>query len=117
MSIRGDGSVIIGNGVIAPTGFKFAVDGKAIMEEVVVLNTEYWPDYVFEKDYQLETLVEAENFIADNGHLSGIPSASEVKENGISLGQMNSALLKKIEELTLHMINMNKEIQELKKSR
>ncbi|MNY43726.1 hypothetical protein D3C86_1787050 [compost metagenome] len=75
-----------------------------IAESVKVKLQANWPDYVFTKDHQLPTLQETEKHIKDKGHLPGIPSAAEVKANGIDLGEMNAKLLQKIEELTLHLI-------------
>lgn len=74
-----------------------------------------WSDFVFENDYDLPTLEEVEEHIAENGHLPEIPSEAEVTENGINLGEMDAKLLQKIEELTLYLIEQNKEIKELKK--
>ena len=65
-------------------------------------------DYVFEKDYNLRSLQEVEEFIEDNKHLPDMPSAKEFKSNGASLSEMNNLLLQKIEELTLYMIEQNK---------
>jgi len=80
----------------------------------VTSNTINFPDYVFAKEYKLMTLTELEKFINDSGHLPDVPSANEVKENGINLGDMNVTLLKKIEELTLYTIEQQKQIDELK---
>lgn len=89
--------------------------------KVEVASTAGWADYVFEKDYDLKTLDEVEAFIVENKHLPEIPSAKEVVENGIELGEMNKLLLQKIEELTLYMIEQNRvnekqarQIEELK---
>lgn len=73
------------------------------------------PDYVFADDYKLRSLEEVENFIEENSHLPEVPSASEVAENGMNLTEMNNAMLKKIEELTLYLIEQNKRIGELEK--
>jgi len=107
------GAVSIGT-TTAPTGFKLAVGGKAIVEEIVVMLQGTWPDYVFEKDYQLPSLEELQLYIAKHKHLPGVPSAKEVKENGVSIGEMNAILLQKIEELTLHVINLKNEVDVLK---
>ncbi|MCV9387447.1 hypothetical protein [Reichenbachiella ulvae] len=72
------------------------------------------PDYVFSPDYQLNTLEETAAYIEENHHLPEIPSAAEMEANGVELGEMNMLLLKKIEELTLHMIELKKENQQLK---
>ena len=72
-------------------------------------------DFVFEPDYDLRSLQEVEQFIKANKHLPEIPSAKEMEEDGIELAEMNKLLLQKIEELTLYMIELRKEIDELKK--
>jgi hypothetical protein len=69
------------------------------------------PDYVFEKDYKLRSLEETEQFVREKKHLPEIPSAKEMSETGIDLTDMNIRLLKKVEELTLHMIAMDKELK------
>ena len=73
-----------------------------------------WPDYVFGEGYAIPSLESTEDFIRDNGHLPGVPSAAEVEEQGLNLGEMNKILMQKIEELTLQIIELNKQIQELK---
>ncbi|GAA3647331.1 hypothetical protein [Flavivirga jejuensis] len=97
-----------------PVGYTFAVLGKIITEEVKVKLYASWPDYIFNKDYNLPSLKEVENHIKENGHLQNIPSAKEVAENGILLGDMNAKLLQKIEELTLYTIQQQKELEEQK---
>jgi hypothetical protein len=89
---------------------RLSVNGKIRAHEIKV-ETANWPDYVFAKDYQLPSLLETEQHIREKGHLSGIPSAEEVKTNGVDLGEMNAKLLKKIEELTLHLIELNKVVE------
>ncbi|SMD08319.1 hypothetical protein [Pedobacter africanus] len=95
-------------------GYKLAVNGKVRAHEIKV-ETANWPDYVFEQDYRLLTLQEIEKHIKDKGHLPGIPSAAEAKTNGIDLGEMNAKLLQKIEELTLHLIEKDKKLNEDRK--
>lgn len=73
-----------------------------------------WPDYVFGKDHTLLSLEELEASINANKHLPGIPSASEVKEGGIMLGEMQTKQMEKIEELTLYVIELGKQNKELK---
>lgn len=97
-----------------PPGFKLSVDGKAIMEEVHVEVSGAWPDYVFDDDYDLMDLEDTERYIKENGHLPEMPSADEVKDQGINLGQMNMDLLRKVEELTLHIIEQQKQIDALR---
>ncbi|MBY0432780.1 MAG: hypothetical protein K2U26_01590 [Cyclobacteriaceae bacterium] len=82
---------------------------------VFTAGTTVFPDYVFEPDYDLPSLEETETFIKENKHLPEVPSATEIDKDGMSLNDMNVILLKKVEELTLHLIQMKKEIEELKK--
>ena len=96
-------------------GYRMSVDGKMIAEEVRVELSQDWPDYVFHADYQLTSLAELEKEIIQLGHLPGIPSASIVEDEGFDLGEMNRMLLEKIEELTLYIIEQNKEIEVIKK--
>lgn len=103
----------IGIGTANPLGWRLAVNGKIRAKEVSVETS--WADFVFEKGYALPSLEEVEAHIKEKGHLKDIPSAAEVSENGIQLGEMNAKLLQKIEELTLYMIDINKELQNLKK--
>ncbi|WP_010518683.1 fibronectin type III domain-containing protein [Croceivirga radicis] len=99
-----------------PTGYKLAVDGKLITEEVKVQLRENWPDYVFSNDYTLLSIKELEAFIQKEKHLPNIPSAEAIHKNGLELGEMNRLLLEKIEELTLHIIQLNTEVQQLKQA-
>ncbi len=102
----------VGIGTVNPGSWKLAVNGKIRAKEIKVETG--WSDFVFEKEYNLPTLEEVENHIAEKGHLKDIPSAAEVEQNGIFLGEMDSKLLQKIEELTLYTIAQQKEIQQLK---
>lgn len=72
------------------------------------------PDYVFSHDYDLRTVEELSDYISSNGHLPEVPSAREMADHGIRLGNMNMVLLKKIEELTLYVIDIRKENRELR---
>lgn len=96
--------------------YLLAVDGKIISEEVRVEMSGSWPDYVFAPDYHLTPLSELETEIQTHGHLPGIPSAQTVESEGFELGDMQRRMMEKIEELTLYMIQADKEIQALKKS-
>lgn len=91
-------------------------DGMLMAKEVKV-TLSGWPDYVFGEDYKLMSLGETEEYIKENGHLPGVPSAQEVEEEGLSLGEMNARLMQKVEELTLHVIELQKQIEELKKEK
>jgi hypothetical protein len=103
----------VGIGTTNPKA-KLSVNGTIISNEIKVLtDISQYPDYVFSDDYNLKPLKEVEKYIKENNHLPNIPKAEEVKE-GVALGEMNAKLLQKIEELTLYMIQMNKEIENLK---
>ena len=106
MKIDGNGNVGIGN---PNPDAKLAVSGQIHATEVRVTTTVPGPDYVFEKDYKLTSLEEIKNYIDQNKHLPEVPSAKEMEKNGVQLGEMNMLLLKKIEELTLYVIELKKE--------
>lgn len=102
----------LGIGTKNPGLYKLAVKGKIRAEEIKVETG--WADYVFKEGYDLPTLEEVEKHIKEKGHLINIPSEKEVKENGVQLGEMNKLLLEKIEELTLYVLQQQKEIEYLK---
>ncbi|MFN0214820.1 MAG: hypothetical protein ACKVT2_11240 [Saprospiraceae bacterium] len=109
-----DGVLVDGPGLMVgaerlPTGYKLAVGGKVICEELKVQLKSAWPDYVFGKGYKLPTLEEVERHIKAENHLPGMPSACEVEENGISVGEMQTKMMEKIEELTLYLIELKKD--------
>jgi len=90
-----------------------AVNGSITAKDVMVTSTG-WSDYVFQPGYHLLPLREVHAYIQANHHLPDIPSETEVKEKGVSMGEMQAKLLAKIEELTLHMIQQEEENQELR---
>lgn len=96
-----------------PEGALLYVAGRITAEEVYVKLHNTWPDNVFEEKYKLMPLVEVEKFVAENKHLPEVPNQAEVQQTGIELGAMNALLLKKIEELTLYVIEQDKRIKEL----
>jgi hypothetical protein len=100
----------LGLGTRAPDE-KLSVNGKIHAQEVRidVTNWPVWPDYVFEPDYSLRPLGDVKKYIELNHHLPEIPSAQEVSKEGINLGEMNAKLLKKVEELTLYLLELKKE--------
>ncbi len=106
------GNVGIGTSQI-PAGYKLAVNGKIICEEVKVKLSTAWPDYVFRQDYPLMPLSELKCFIQDKSHLPGIPKATEVEKEGSSIGDMQVKLLEKIEELTLYIVEQEEKLQKL----
>lgn len=99
----------IGIGTSNPQA-KLAVNGDIFSKKVKVTQTG-WPDYVFEKDYKIPTLEEVEAFIKKNKHLPDVPSAATIEKEGLDLGSNQAVLLKKIEELTLYLIEQNKRIE------
>jgi hypothetical protein len=112
----------VGIGIAHPTE-KLQVNGMVYSTEVKVdLAAGTGPDYVFEPTYHLKPLEEIETYIKENKHLPEVPTAKEMEKNGVQLGEMNMLLLKKVEELTLYMIEQQKinktqalEIEELKR--
>ncbi|MEO5789228.1 fibronectin type III domain-containing protein [Gelidibacter sp.] len=103
----------VGIGTVDTHGYRLAVAGKMVAEEVNVKLKVNWPDYVFEEDYILPSLKEVEKHILQKGYLLNMPSAQEVAKEGIDIGKMNAKLLRKIEELTLYAIDQEKKIQRL----
>ncbi|ANH80050.1 hypothetical protein A8C56_02790 [Niabella ginsenosidivorans] len=110
MVIQSNGNV--GIGVLIPSE-KLSVNGNIRAKEIKV-ETANWPDYVFKPGYQLMPLNRVESFIQEHGHLPDVPSAREVAEKGIDVGANQAILLKKIEELTLHIIELEKTVRDLK---
>ncbi|HQX73769.1 MAG TPA: hypothetical protein PK298_12745 [Chitinophagaceae bacterium] len=108
------GNVNIGSQTDAP-GYKLRVDGKMICEEVKVKLSTAWPDYVFDDKHKLMTIGELSQFIRQNKHLPNIPSAKEIESNGMEVGDMQKRMMEKIEELTLYIISLQQQIDNLKK--
>ncbi len=107
----------IGIGTKKTDDYKLAVAGSTgiIAEKVTVKVEGQWPDYVFTNEYDLPTLKEVEKQIKENGHLQNIPSAKEVEENGVELGDISKNLLQKVEELTLYTIQQEKKLEQQNK--
>lgn len=101
-------SVFIGGGTVVPNGFKLAVSGKIIAEEVRVQLETNWPDYVFAEDYDLMPLEDLATYIEANHHLPGIPQAQIIESEGMEVGDMQAKLMEKVEELTLYLLEMQK---------
>ena len=119
--IQKNGTVTMGvwetydNSVRDTQGHRLMVNGGILCEKIKVIGDVPNSDYVFEEEYDLLPLSEVKQFILENKHLPEVPSAAEFKENGYNLGEMDDLLLRKIEELTLHIIRLEEEIVELKK--
>jgi hypothetical protein len=109
------GTVRVGN-VTTPVGYKLYVEQGILTEKVkvAVATSLAWADYVFAADYNLKPLSEVEAFIKENKHLPNVPSADELVKGGLDLGKMQATQMEKIEELTLYIIEMKKEIEILK---
>lgn len=112
MRIGANGNVGIGTTNIDNPDYKLYVHGS-IRTRKVRVDQDVWADYVFEDSYPLQSLKEIEEFIQKNKHLPEVPSAAEVAKEGVDLGDNQVLLLKKIEELTLHLISQNKRIEQL----
>jgi hypothetical protein len=124
MVLYKNGKVVIGtptawgwDGTTTPGNYKLYVESGILTEKikVAVKTSTDWADYVFKKGYSLMPLQELEQYISVNHHLPGVPSADEMVKNGNDLVKTDAKLLEKVEELTLYIIELNKQIKELKK--
>jgi hypothetical protein len=111
--------IVVGTGVSIPSGssYKMAVGGGILTEKIRVATngTTFWADYVFEPNFKLRSLSEVAKYIKLNKHLPDIPSTAEVTQNGIDLAETQALLLQKVEELTLYVIEQDKQIKKLEK--
>lgn len=98
----------VGIGTQNSGNFRLAVNGPIRAKEIVVETG--WSDFVFDPDYKLRSLKDLEVFISEHGHLPDIPSAEEGSGHGVKVGEIESKLLRKVEELTLHLIAMHKRV-------
>ena len=120
LAMQSDGTVLIGvkekynNSIVNTQGYKLMVYGGILCEELKVIADVPNSDYVFESDYELKPLEDVEAFIKEHKHLPEVPSAQTFKEEGYKVGEMDDLLLRKVEELTLYIIDLKKEIEELK---
>lgn len=105
----------IGIGTTNINDYKLAVAGKIHAQEIKIEHPDQWSDFVFDDDYDLRSISDLETFINENNHLPEIPSAEEVNENGVNVGEMEAKLLKKVEELTLYLIEQQKVIDKQQK--
>lgn len=107
------GNLLVGKASQTNPAYRLDVNGAMRTDEVVVNTT--GADFVFQDEYQLRTLDEVEKYIAKHRHLPDMAPAEEMQKNGLALGEMNTKLLQKIEELTLYLIQLKNEVEELKK--
>ncbi len=109
--------VLIGSNTNLPDGYNLFVEEGILAKKLKLAlpNTTAWADYVFEDNYELRPIQEVEDFVKQHKHLPNVPSAKELGEEGIDIVTMNATLLRQIEELWLHMIDLKKENAELKK--
>ena len=112
MWVQGNGQVLIGNTQGKQGSYLLAVAGAAVATSFTVKTVANWPDYIFKKDYNLPALSDVKAYIDQNQHLPDMPSAQDVEKEGLDLGEMNKVLVKKIEELTLYLIDKDKKQQE-----
>ena len=95
--------------------YKLSVNGTILAKEIRVNeDASYWPDFVFDKDYELMSISEVKQFVSKHKHLPSVPSAADIDGKDVSLGEMNRILLQKIEELTLYIIDLQRQIDEMK---
>lgn len=115
LKIEDNGEVSLGN-ISTPAGYRLYVKDGILSEKVKVanVNSSDWADYVFADDYHLNSTEEVEQFIQTNKHLPNVPSAKEVSKNGVDMVEMDATLLRQIEELWLHVIELKKENEVLK---
>ena len=105
----------VGIGTVTPGSYKLAVNG-GIHSQSVNVDLTGWSDYVFNHDYILPSLTEIKTYIDQNHHLPDMPSEQQVIKDGINLGEMNRLLTKKVEELTLYLIDKDSKINSLEKT-
>jgi len=105
-----DDNGFVGIGTTNTQGYTLGVNGTVIATSITVKAYANWADYVFKPNYKLPSLLQVENYIAKNHHLADVPTTNEIANKGLDLGEMNTILTKKVEELTLYLIEQNKQI-------
>lgn len=111
------GAVNIGDAFPTNSAYMLTVNGRIGAREIKVSIQNPWPDYVFEKDYELKSLEALEEYVTIHKHLPGVPNAKSLEREvcGLDLAQMQGLQMEKIEEIYLHLIEMNKEVKKLKR--
>ena len=108
-------SLQIGNTPNPSSGiYGLAVDKKIICNGILVQNPGNWPDYVFDEDYELQPIEDMKVYVEENGHLPNVPDAEEIENEGLSLEEVVRVQMEKIEELSLYIIQLNEELNEVK---
>ncbi len=110
MKVQSNGYIYMSNSININNSAKILSNGYIWAKEVKVRDTNPYPDFVFKDDYKLKTIEELGNYIDSHNHLPDVPTEADVNENGMELGKMNKILLQKIEELTLYVIDLQKQI-------
>ena len=113
---RFTGAVTMQSSLTVGSGMRCDAQGNMKVKRLRVTLTD-WPDYVFGEGYRLRPLAEVEEYVKEHSHLPDVPSAEEVEQDGADLGEMNRLLLQKVEELTLYIIDLQKQLNELKSNR
>lgn len=116
IKMSGKVGINVDNSFTGDYNYALAVKGGILTSEVYVKEVDEWHDDVFSKEYALMSLEDLEKYIHENKHLPDLPSEAEVVGNGYNMVQMEGVLLKKIEELTLYAIQLEKQLQELKRT-
>ncbi|MGI4823228.1 MAG: hypothetical protein ACRYFV_18615 [Janthinobacterium lividum] len=118
MQISPSGQVMIGKTTpTTQTDYKLAIEGKLVAQSIYVTAPGTWADFVFAPSYKCMPLPELEAYLTANKHLPLIPAASQVEANGYNVTEMDAKLLQTIEELTLQVIRLGKEVEQLKAER
>ena len=112
IKMMGKVGINVDNSFTGDYEYTLAVKGGVLTSEVYVKEVEEWHDHVFFDDYSLMPLDELETYIKDQKHLPDLPSESEVLDKGYNMAEMDGILLKKIEELTLYTIDLQRQLQE-----
>ncbi len=114
--VYGNGQTRIGiKSSTAHTNAMLTVDGKIVCKDLYVTASSDWPDFVFDANYKLANLNDVRDYLMANKHLPNVPTACEIEEKGINMSEMSAIQMQKIEELTLYIIQLKTELDELKK--